>query len=370
MKTLFIGLGGLGAQTVAETKKQIEAEGSEVGNCRYLVLDRDMDTLLQLADQASIPCFHMSLVGPYQFYIRHHYRSEDIALWFPMLPEYLEKAKGHAAGRFIGRLTFLEAMESELTRTLQYLLYTLHTGAAERLRVVIVTSLSGTTGSGAFIQLALLLRKLGREFLSTQMEICGFFAGPELLIQATDEKQRPVDLYERLRGNAHAALRELYWLDGLRQGTVFGSTPFELDGLFRWPEVSVQKSVFDYIYLYDASHSIGKTPLPVQEHIKRLAKYIQFRCASAATGSIDRVFRRNPRMRREQATCFSLDENYEKSTSLIALGKLGVRLSECEIATSGEYHAAYQFACSQYEKEPVPGPHLDKRWPRWLAQIW
>lgn len=370
MKTLFIGLGGWGGKVVAETKKQIEAGGTELGSCHYLALDRDIDELVLLGDQANIPWLHMSLVGPYQFYIRHHHRPEEIALWFPMLPEYLEKAAGYAAGRFIGRLTFLEAMESALTRTLQYLLYTLHTDPAEKLRVVIVTALSGTTGSGAFIQLALLLRKLDREFSSSRIEICGFFAGPELFIQATDENQRPVDLCEKLRGNAHAALRELSWLNGLHRGTVFSSNPFELDGLFRWPEVSVQNDVFDYTYIYDASQNSGKTPLPLQEHIKCMAKYLQLRYASTATESIDKVFRRSPRLWREQATCFSLDENYVKSAHLIGLAKLGMRLSECEIATSEKCRAAYQFACSQHETESVPGPHLDKRWPRWLAGHW
>lgn len=370
MKTLFIGLGGFGTQVVSETKRQLDQKFSVRGSCFYLALDRDLDALADAESKSNIPCLHMDLVGPYGFYIDQHPQAKEIASWFPMLPEYLQESKGHGNGRFIGRLTFLEAMEEELSRTLAYLLYTIAGDKRERLRVVIVTSLTGSTGSGAFIQLALLLRKLAREFLTLSIEICGFFAGPELFIRQIPEKQRPVELYEIMRGNAHAALRELHWLNGLQRGTIPGTQPFSLDGLFSWPLAPEQHDIYDHIYFYDVAEDDGEKAIAMNEHIRRMAKSVCYRYASSATGNIDRFFRSNYAMRREQKNCFPINEDFDTTCLIMNSFRPGIELGACPIAVSARCHAAYQFACNQYEQESAPGPHLDKRWPRWLAQIW
>jgi len=262
-KTLFIGLGGLGQRVVARIKKQAEEIKESTAELGFIVIDRDAHDLETVATAENIPAvclYEQQLIRE----LVRHYHGLGVEDWMPDAPAVLHTAPLSTGMRAVGRLDFIHALHTERLTPLVEQLHMLLDGGEHDLRIVVVTSLAGGTGSGMFIQLAAWLRKTLRMRWNKNPEIYGLFAGPEVF---TRTGALSLTACERFRANGYAALRELELFTKVAQGeSVPGFEDRMLDGqqLGAWE----QSPVYDWISVYE---DLGEEQVTFEQHLDRMA---------------------------------------------------------------------------------------------------
>lgn len=204
--TVLIGIGGIGGQIV-------RLVDNELKNCdkkfvRMLVLDTNTNDLSKL-DKTNIPYVQTSENMTVSDYLRRNKRFED---WFPYNPLLNGKNLIEGAGqvRSVSRLGALaseaagrfEKIKDAITEVSRNVGSTIH----KTVRVMIVGSVCGGTGSGMGIQLPFLVRDMIDEISNMPNAIVrGLFIMPDIVeeVQDTDQKRRSVYV------NGFAFLREL-----------------------------------------------------------------------------------------------------------------------------------------------------------------
>lgn len=368
MKTLFIGLGGLGGRVLMQTKKRMEAEGAPMENYRFFVLDRDVYDLEKLLEESDIPGFCMHIDETYGQYIASRVDRAAIKKWYPAHPSFLQASDVSGMRRIFGRLAFLEAMEAGGARKLEYLLYPLLTpqDIQNQVRVVIVTSLAGGTGAGCFIQVAQWIERQLLQYWNVQPQICGFFVGAELYTQVLAPTGNQAQ-QAMMRANAHAALRELHWLTRVKRHAIVPPERIILDGVLDSDREYPRMVIFNQAYLYDADEN---AKLSMDEHMKRIAQSLYLRYGSSTTQQIDSMQAGSLRWSLGLQVYVPIDEDLEKTRQRLQQPDGGIVLEECPIAQAEKYRMAYRQECIRACRESLPGPHMDNRWPQWLVEHW
>lgn len=207
--TLFIGLGGTGSDIVKRVARRISEQ--ERRSIAFAVLDTDINDLRKIEKEypfiKTIQTSQGRTVGEFLEYDKK--AKEE---WFPTNPILNKKPLTEGAGqvRAISRLAFEMTIREGKLRPLHEAiesLYRLEENYNEQaLRVTVVSSLCGGTGSGIILPVGLYLRSyLERFFRVKDLIIRGFFLLPEVFYDVC----RGADEQEALRANAYATLREL-----------------------------------------------------------------------------------------------------------------------------------------------------------------
>ena len=208
--TLIVGLGGIGSQ-ITEKLSEMVTNDKLRERINFVVFDTDINELDKIKQKnpfvRTIQTSTNMTVGDY-LHLDEYTRDNS----FPINPNLYRKTLSEGAGqvRAISYLALVTAMKrgclSELDDAI-YDLYKLESGAAKQvLRVIIVSSLAGGTGSGLILPISMYIR----QFLKTKIQIPGnitrgFFILPEILYNnVTSETMR-----NAFRANAYAVLREL-----------------------------------------------------------------------------------------------------------------------------------------------------------------
>ena len=275
IKTLYIGLGGLGTKVLSEIKKRIKEGSDEQKNTSFIVLDRDLHDLKDQAD-SGMDCVSLHLHGPVSAYLDKR-ENKGVREWFLKSPSVIHSNAEYFGNiRAFGRLAFLEALKNGMKESVKSVTDCLMEDAADEteLRAVIVTSLSGGTGSGIFIQTALWLRKILTEAYGIQGKICGLFAAPGIFLDSFEMLMRDRSMYTRFLANAYASLKELDIITRIKNGSLT-VTPegISLDGLFDSSEKQDGMPVFDKIYICDKVASIGSSDDRLSEYVKLIAGF-------------------------------------------------------------------------------------------------
>lgn len=219
---LVIGLGQAGLavlQRLRETCYENFGAADALPNIRWLYIDTD-PAAPQLATQggpasALTPAelLHTRLNRP-SHYLRAHHRGPRLESWFNLKMLYRIPRKAVTTGlRALGRLAFFDnypVIAARLTKELEACTRPEALASVAQLpglglrslrpRAYVVTSLGGGTGSGMFLDLAYLLRKL----LKAQGHDCPDVVGLFLLPEVDRSPGQTMVL-----GNAFAALTEL-----------------------------------------------------------------------------------------------------------------------------------------------------------------
>lgn len=207
--TLLVGLGGTGSKIVCRVSKLVSKEQRD--HLGFAVFDTDINELRDI--QRANP--HIKIiqtstrlsVGEY-LNIDTHARDT----WFPVNAILNSKTLTEGAGqvRAISRLAFDTAVRAgkleQLHEAIQDL-YKVEEGQSEQaLRVIIVSSLAGGTGSGLILPVALYIKNyLATHFRQSANITRGFFILPEVFDEVIPGQAER----SSLRSNAYATLREL-----------------------------------------------------------------------------------------------------------------------------------------------------------------
>ena len=257
--TLLIGLGGTGSKIICKVANLVtEEQRQHIG---FAVFDTDINELRDI--QAANPFIRtiqtstkMS-VGEY-LNIDTHARDG----WFPVNPILNSKTLTEGAGqvRAVSRLAFDTALRAGNLEPLHEAiedLYKIEENHAEQsLRIIIVSSLAGGTGSGLILPVALYTRNyLSTRYHQSANITRGFFILPEVFYKVIrGEAER-----NNLKCNAYATLRELdaFMMKG------DGTLPEQYEDTFKleFPRIGSEEfeeyniRPYDFCFLFDAQNT-------------------------------------------------------------------------------------------------------------------
>src|SRR5262249_3553421 len=244
---LVVGLGSLGLSVLQRLRENLfEQFGSlsVLPNLRLLLMDTDPEVMRAAArgSPAGAMTANDVLLTPLNrpsYYLRAREGRDELHGWFnPRMLYRIPRSQVTTGVRALGRLAFCDnyravvrRLESELAACLDP--NALATAARQtglgvrtnRPRVYVVTSLAGGTGSGAFIDLAYVVRSLLKRRGYEEPDLVGL-----LLLPALDgSRTRTMTV-----GNAYAALTELNHY--ATPGTVFSARYHEREAPIEDPE--------------------------------------------------------------------------------------------------------------------------------------
>ncbi len=277
-QTLLLGLGGTGSRVVNNVVKELQKNGKTINNGEMYcaVLDTNVnDNDLLSKTGTGIPIFPTSKAQKIQDYIMD-YKHTDIEDWCPQSPTFLQESMidGASEVRMKSRVAFMDCIETGLVRDLELMINeVLNNNANSKLRIMIVSSLSGGTGAGMFIQVALWLRK----FLSeSQITIRGIFLLPDVFIETIDDIRNNKTTSVRHYCNAYAAIRELNTISRLmKDKTMDFEHRLTLGNLFDSDvDADFGKPVFDYAFFIDAKDERGRRLNNIGDYEQMVAQLV------------------------------------------------------------------------------------------------
>lgn len=283
-KTLLLGLGGTGSRVVAHVVKELRKKKADIndGNLACAVLDtntKDQGKLKKLG--VNVPIIATSKdrkIGEYFTMYSH----EGVMDWMPDTPTLREESMKDGASQMRpkSRLAFLDVISSTTISDLKDVINTLFDMNAreEKVRVLIVSSLAGGTGSGMFIQTAMWVRKYFDDH-NTGVTIRGIFLLPDVFVGTLDDIENDLTEGASVYANAYGAIRELNTINKIktksnykfphriRIGDLFDSDAGQPDG----------KPVYNYSFFIDsvAEKGAGLKELAQYEKLAARMVYMQ-----------------------------------------------------------------------------------------------
>ena len=276
--TLFIGIGGTGSRLVAKLEKRNRHSKENIG---YVVFDTDANELRALKSAG----FTGQVVQTSANMTVGEYLDEDKKAaeeWFPINKILNRKTLTEGAGqvRAISRLAFNATVRAggmdPLHREIEKM-YKLNGDVMKQsLRVVIIGSLAGGTGSGIMLPVALYIRNY---LISTYQQysaiIRGFFLMPEIFDKVnSDQSER-----NSLAANTYAALRELDAFlrkgDGSLETRYAKKLKFEipLAGTDSYQDLNVMP--YDFCFLFDKRASDNSVLDTFEDYMEQAVDSLQ-----------------------------------------------------------------------------------------------
>jgi len=277
--TLIVGLGGIGSQITAKLSEMITDERLRE-RINFVILDTDANELEKTRRKhphiRAIQTSTNMTVGDY-LHLDAHTRDTS----FPLNPNLYRKTLSEGAGqvRAISYLAFVTAMKRGQLAPLDdaiYDLYKLESGATKQvLRVIIVSSMAGGTGSGLILPVSMYIR----QFLKTRIQIPGnitrgFFILPEILYTSVPSET----MRNAFKANAYAVLRELNAFilkaDGNLDKRYKGKVQLEFpkigsDGFEEYDVLPM-----DFCFMFDAQNINGSKLNSTEQYLQHAATCI------------------------------------------------------------------------------------------------
>ncbi len=276
--TLLVGLGGTGSKIVCRVSGLVtEEQRKRIG---FAVFDTDINELRDIREAnpfiRTIQTSTKMSVGEY-LNIDTHARDE----WFPVNAILNSKTLTEGAGqvRAISRLALDTAIRAGNMDALHAAIEDLYKVEADHsdqaLRVIIVSSLAGGTGSGLILPVALYIKNfLATRFQQSANIIRGFFILPEVFFEVI----RGQSERNNLMCNAYATLRELDAFMMKGDGTLpekYAHTvrlEFPRVGSTQFDEYNVRP--YDFCFLFDAQNTDGRKLNDFNQYLDHAANCI------------------------------------------------------------------------------------------------
>lgn len=277
-QSLLIGLGGTGSRVVNNVVKELHLNKKEIndGEICCAVLDTNVNDNASIVDSnTGVPVIPTSKAQKIRGYFEdyHHLHMET---WCPQSPAFLEESMidGASELRVKSRIAFMDCLESGVTDQLECMIHdVLRNNSGSKIRIMIVSSLSGGTGSGMFIQVALWLRKYLSE---SQITIRGIFMLPDVFVTTVKDIRDNRATKVRHYCNAYAAIRELNTITKIKKNnTVELPEKIELGNLFdSITDADSGKPVYDFAFFVDDKDENGVRLESISEYEKMVAQLV------------------------------------------------------------------------------------------------
>ncbi len=276
--TLLVGLGGTGSKIVKKVAALATKEQSE--QIAFAVFDTDINELREIQEaNPFIKTIQTSTKQTVGEYLNKDTHARDT--WFPVNAILNGKTLTEGAGqvRSISRLALDTAIRAGKMEPLHEAIQSLYKVDSEKveqaLRVVIVSSLAGGTGSGLILPVALYIKNyLATRFRQSANITRGFFILPEVFDEViTGQAERNC-----LRANAYATLRELDAF--LMKGDDTLPERYKKSVRMEFPRVAsvgyeeYDVKPYDFCFLFDAQNAEGSKLNSFNQYLDHAANCI------------------------------------------------------------------------------------------------
>ena len=285
-QVLLIGLGGTGSRIVNHVVRDLQQTAKRNGDSfsttdgemAFIVLDTNANDVEEInKSQTGIRNISTSSSKKIKEYMSQ-YSYMGVSKWMPRSRALDEESMidGASQMRSKSRLAFLDTVESHRIDELKDEVRTMieNKELGQKVRVMIVSSLAGGTGSGMFIQTAIWIRRLldEHDFDST---IRGILVLPDVFVETLKDMKISPTEKESLYSNAYAAIRELNTLTKIKTKNFKPMVPIKIDNIFDSEDPKMDgKPVFDYAFLIDNMTESGNTFQTIAEYERFVSKMI------------------------------------------------------------------------------------------------
>ena len=258
-QNLLIGLGGTGSRVVNKVAKLLRQNGQKINSdgiyCAVLDTDSNDNKRIQNS-RTGFPVIPTGRTGTIEGIITQYQNNTDITKWCPSSSVFGRESivNGASEVRIKSRLALFDciqqgALDKELGGVINQVL---RGDVTRQVRVLIVSSIAGGSGSGMFIQVALWLRKHLPEGAAM---IRGIFLLPDIFVRTTSVRNSSASKAQ-VYANAYAAIRELQAITKVLKGnSIELAEPIRISEARLFDSDRVQKkgeSVYDFSFLIDA----------------------------------------------------------------------------------------------------------------------
>ena len=206
--TLFVGVGGIGSRIIKGVADR--CLNDIVDNIRFVTMDTDVNDLSRLENGSVITTIQTSSTRSIKDYLAYDKDAKDN--WFPVnkILDYKTVSEGAGQVRAISRLaldaTIRQGNINKLYKAIDDLYLKDGNDKNQAIKVVVASSLTGGTGSGIALPIAMLIRNyINKNYPESSAIIRGFFIMPGVMDTVISTES------ERLsqRRNGYAALKEI-----------------------------------------------------------------------------------------------------------------------------------------------------------------
>ncbi|MDR2454850.1 MAG: tubulin-like doman-containing protein [Bifidobacteriaceae bacterium] len=350
--TLVVGLGGAGSDVIARVAKM--AAGHEGESIEFVAFDTDANEMQRI--QRESPRIHLIQTSTSSLTVGEYLDIDTHArdTWFPVNGTLNRKVITEGAGqiRAVSRLALNTAHRTGKLEPLHNAIRELYRLSPERLqqplRVVVVSSLCGGTGSGILLPMALYInRYIKRELPGIKTITRGFFLLPEVFYSDVkgDAERR------NLRANSYATLRELDAFMMRGEGNLPGRYAEALRLEFSSRDGGAPEDYdvmpYDFCFLFDAQSTGSRSLLTLDSYKSHAATCIYAqsigpmneRSSSSEDNTIRDIIRTQGRNRYAGAGSSMLIYPFEDVRRYIALGWLTHAIGEHWLALDAAHIA-------------------------------
>jgi hypothetical protein len=278
--TILIGLGGIGSNIANMVYGNVPPE--QRGRVAIHAFDTDANSISKL-EHLRNSATQTSTSHSVNEYLQ---ANKDVSKWFPNNPQIKRKTMTDGAGqvRAVSRLAFRSAMSqgklNAMWDGIERIFPVDSHAQSYNVRVIIISSLVGGTGSGIFLQIALYLREmLERKLNSESVLIRGVFLLPDILVRSNTVDQTE---WEAVQGNGYASLKELNAITLSASGNHKQNVTIELE--YRPNQIDLEGRTahaitdkhlpYDFCFLFDYENTKGQHLTNVSEYIDQVARSV------------------------------------------------------------------------------------------------
>ncbi|MDO4460410.1 MAG: tubulin-like doman-containing protein [Clostridia bacterium] len=278
-RTLFVGLGGTGSAVIKLVSEK--CRGHETDNVSFVVLDTNVNDLRKASENKKIYAIQTSNTQSVGDYL--NYDDDALGNWFPKNPVLYDKTVSEGAGqvRAISRLAFNSIIKNgkitKLYDAIDALFRKDGRELQQALRVVLVTTAAGGTGSGIVLPLSMFIRNyINEKYPNTAVIIRGLMMLPEVMDSVIGTEVEK----DSLRRNAYATVKEINAF--MMKGSGFFEIEPDLQRYknlhidFAAPTTNELKSLdllpFDFCFLFDGQNAEDNTLTSKEQYMEQAAQ--------------------------------------------------------------------------------------------------
>lgn len=278
--TILIGLGGIGSNIANMVYGNVP--DNQRGRVAIHAFDTDANSISKL-EHLRNSATQTSTSHSVNEYLQ---ANPEVLKWFPNNPQIRRKTMTDGAGqvRAVSRLAFRSAMSqgklNAMWDGIERIFPVDSHAESYNVRVIIISSLVGGTGSGIFLQIALYLREmLERKLNSESVLIRGVFLLPDILVRSNTVDQTE---WEAVQGNGYASLKELNAISLSASGSHKQNVTIELE--YRPNQIDLEGRTahaitdkhlpYDFCFLFDYENTKGQHLTNVSEYMDQVARSV------------------------------------------------------------------------------------------------